>query len=298
MSPAAPGSGRAPFSPRTVFMLLVVGVAAFVALGVLGAYAPALRERTGGGANALSRSAIGYAGAVSLLQAEGVSVVVSRGRPEPPSGAPGLLVLTPPFATTPQALRAALPPGRRALVVLPKWGALPDPAHPGWISQAAPMLPVPQPLQALIAASVTGHGTFDMTVTQRRGEARLRLRAEAPLFQPDDRLSTGPVSSPQSVRSSLGEVQLADDAGRAVLLKLNRDLYVLSDPDLLDNRGMASLETARTGMTILDELRAGQGPVVWDVTLNGLGRARSLLGLRRSRRRSWAPASARWPRRC
>lgn len=262
---------RPPFSPRTVFVMLLVGVTAFVALGVLGAYAPALRARTQGGDNALSRSAVGYAGLVTLLRSQGVPVLISRGRTPPPSGAPGVVVFTPPASTTPEALAAALPTNRRVLVVMPKWMALPDPTHPGWV-QGHILPPAAGSANMLGRRGVAG-------VAYQNDTAALKLANVAPLFQPDDDLRTGPVQSLQTLRTTGGEVQLADPGGRPVLVKLDGDLYVLSDPDLLNNSGIASLQTARTASTILDELRSGQGPVVWDVTLNGLGRARSLLGL-------------------
>ncbi len=53
---------------------------------------------------------------------------------------------------------------------------------------------------------------------------------------------------------------------------------MLSDPDLLNTQGIADLNTARTGVEILDRLRAG-GAVVFDVSLNGLAHGRSLLKL-------------------
>lgn len=281
MSAAAPSSS--PFSPRAVFLMLLVGVTAFVGLGVLGAYAPAIRARTQGGDNALSRSAVGYAGVLQLLRDEGVPVTVSRARVPPQVGAQGLMVFTPDADTTTEALRAALPAARRVLIVLPKWRVLPNPAHPGWTLQGVAVLPIPQPLVSVLAAGAAAHKpgrvSFSGSVTQRKGTARLRLANVGPLFQSNDQLWTGPIDALQTLSVPTGEVQLADDKGRTVLLKLNPDLFVLSEPDLLNNRGVASLEAARTATTLLEELRGGQGPVVWDVTLNGLGRARSMLGL-------------------
>jgi hypothetical protein len=265
---ARPAPGGHPFSPRTVFVLLLVGMTTFVALGVLGAYAPALRARTQGGDNALSRSAVGYAGLVTLLRAQGIPVIISRARVPAPSGAPGIVVFTPPASASAEALAAALPRNRRTLVVLPKWFGLPDPNHPGWVQGH-----LAADGSALLAKQgVTG-------LDQRTGTSSLTLANVAPLFQPDDNLRTGPIEGLRTFKATGGETQLADDAGRPVLVKFGQNLYVLSDPDLLDNTGVASLDTARTASTLIDELRSGQGPVVWDVTLNGLGRARSLLGL-------------------
>jgi hypothetical protein len=76
-----------------------------------------------------------------------------------------------------------------------------------------------------------------------------------------------------------GEVMLSDDKGRAVLVRLDDKTMVLSDPDILNNQGLASLDTAEAAIAILDACHGAQGPVIFDVTLNGFKRARSLLRL-------------------
>src|SRR3546814_13287558 len=59
------------FAPRTVTLMLVIGVIGFVGALVLGAYAPDLRQADNGGEHALSRSAVGFAGIVRLASATG-----------------------------------------------------------------------------------------------------------------------------------------------------------------------------------------------------------------------------------
>jgi hypothetical protein len=54
---------------------------------------------------------------------------------------------------------------------------------------------------------------------------------------------------------------------------------VLSDPDLLDNHGLESLPTLATALAIVHALKEGDGPVIFDVRLNGLGRDRGALRL-------------------
>ena len=54
-------------------------------------------------------------------------------------------------------------------------------------------------------------------------------------------------------------------------------VYILSDPDLLNNRGLADPANAAAAIAIVQALRAGNGPVAMDVTLNGLGKSPSLL---------------------
>ena len=74
----APPTGDTNFRPATMFLIVAVGILAFVAMLVLGAYAPDMRSGHNGGAHALSNSATGYRGIVQLAQA--------TGRTPPPDG--------------------------------------------------------------------------------------------------------------------------------------------------------------------------------------------------------------------
>jgi hypothetical protein len=57
-------------------------------------------------------------------------------------------------------------------------------------------------------------------------------------------------------------------------------LYILADPDLLNNHGMADERQARAALALLDFLNStGAESVQFDVTTNGLGRSRSPLKL-------------------
>ncbi len=268
---SAPGLPAA-FSPRTVLILLLVGLTAFVSLGVLTAYAPALRARSQGGENALSRSAVGYAGLVRLLEAEGVPVVVSRGQLPPLHGAGGVVIFTPPADTTAAKLTAALRAGRRrTLVILPKWVYTPDPDHLGWARRVG-LVPALLAVATVQPRGVTGLNRRDAPAGARtpaiRGDV-VRVGG----------LRTGRLQSLQTLVAPGARTLLSDDAGQPVLVQLAQGAFVLSDPDLVDNQGLASLEGARTALAVIDMVRGGQGPVVFDVTLNGFARARSLLGL-------------------
>src|SRR5690348_18335337 len=62
------------FSPAIVIGLVLVGVFSFAAFILLSAFEPELASGSNGGAQALSQSAVGYAGAVRLLNAAGEHV--------------------------------------------------------------------------------------------------------------------------------------------------------------------------------------------------------------------------------
>jgi hypothetical protein len=73
---------------------------------------------------------------------------------------------------------------------------------------------------------------------------------------------------------------LSDEKGATILARdPKRPFYILSDPDLLNTQGIRDVRTLGTALTILRALRAGDGPVIFDVRLNGLGRERSVLRL-------------------
>ena len=121
-------------SPLTGVVMALVGVFAFSALLVLVAYAPDLRRGDDGQAQALSKSAVGFAGVAEALRLAGEPVVVNRAA-LPAGRRGGLLVVTPTPSTTRQAIEA-LSFGGPVLVVLPKWLAAPDLKHRGWVRKA------------------------------------------------------------------------------------------------------------------------------------------------------------------
>lgn len=261
------------FSARTVLALILVGVVAFAGFGVLATYAPELRGRSNGGAHALSPSAVGYRGAQAMLKALDVPVTISRSRPNPRLLSAAGLVLTPGPAT-PAADLGRFPAALRTLIVLPKWRTEPDPRRPGFVDKAG-FLPESGWAAALLANY--GPGT---TVTIVQGAQRPVLRGAGGAFAPQAVLPLGRLDGLQTISGPAWRPVLADAQGRTVLAasQSRPNVYVLADPDLLNNQGLGDLDTARAGMAVL-EMLSGEDGVVFDVTLNGLGQGRSLARL-------------------
>src|ERR1700745_1611787 len=94
--PTQPGEGA--FNPKTMLLITSVGVLAFIAMLVLGAYAPDLRSGRNGGAHALSNAAIGVSGLVRLAQATGRNPVIVRSEDQFQSE--DLAVITPDHGST------------------------------------------------------------------------------------------------------------------------------------------------------------------------------------------------------
>jgi hypothetical protein len=266
-------SGSAPlFTVRTAALMVLVGAFAFCALLVLTTYATDIEDGNNGGGHALSNSAIGFSGLAKTLRSLGQPVLISRHR-LPAGRSAGLLVETPP----PSAADKDVTPmgfGGPVLVVLPKWFAAPDVSHRGWVKQGI-LLPLamfgPKSLIAQVGPK------------RRDGVSRPTLTGRSAPLTAGASAVFGPVASLQSI--NLGEWKgwtpvLTDERGATIMARAPYgSVYVLSDPDLLDNQGLRSFDTFAGGVALVNRLRANGGPVIFDVTLNGLEQQRTALRL-------------------
>jgi hypothetical protein len=266
------GSDQAPlFTPRTGVLLALVGIFAFSALLLLATYASDLENGDDGGGHALSSSALGFSGLDAALRSLGEPVLVSRHAPLGGRHA-GLLIETPP----PTANDSDVTPmgfGGPVLVVLPKWLARPDPSHKGWVRDITPLPNLLLGPATLVART---------RPARRPGVARPHLIGVGPLAGLTP-LDPGPVRTFQSMDLSHWKgwtPVLLDERGATVMARAPYGpVYLLSDPDLMNNAGLKSSATFVAAVTLVNTLRRDDGPVIFDVTLNGLGQQRSALRL-------------------
>lgn len=271
------------FSPLVVALMLAVGVLGFIGTFVLGAYAPDLGSGRNGGAHALSNAATGYAGLVGLLEGMGREPRIVRGAGQ--LGQDELVVLTPERGATPIGPAVDPRPNKPTLMVLPKWSTVTDRERRGWV-RVTSAIPRFEP-EGVMAP---GH---KFTVRRRPGRG-ITLRTE-PGVPAELRLpSPRPV---QAITAYAPPVETDEDGGRYGYDRLvplvtdgrggivlgrfaGRPFYVLADPDLLSNHGIADLARARAAVALLDHVAGGEARgVAFDVTLNGLGAKRSILKL-------------------
>ncbi|EZP50055.1 hypothetical protein [Sphingomonas sp. RIT328] len=254
-------------SPLTVALMLVIGIVGFAGSLLLGAYAPDLRSGRNGGTHALSNAATGFAGIVDLARATGRNPRLIRAEGE--WRTEDLVVATPEHGTVDMSRLMAARRGRATLIVLPKWATTPDRDVAGWVDVVG-LLPASDPAGTLAPATpmvVTRHPSGGRPLhAVRWAPASLSVAAPRPL---------------QVVRSPALTPLVTDDAGGIVLGQIGQSpVYILSDPDLLDNNGIRRLERARAGLDLLDFVNStGATGIAFDVTLNGLGRGRSPLKL-------------------
>jgi len=205
-----------------------------------------------------SRSAIGHVVLYETLRR--LDLPVARNRLE---GAQGLgnrdvLVLAEPnISPFFREVGFALTVQTTVLLVLPKREGSPDPRHPAWIGRAN-LLP-------------TDRVTALLTYFTGKGEV---VREPSPANWSLNRLGSSPTLADQVqlIRSTRITPIVQDKAGILVgeFRDRNRRIIILSDPDLIENHGVALGENAQFFVGLLNMLRGQGGRVIFDETAHGL----------------------------
>ncbi len=294
--------GGSPFSPRAILAVLVVGAGAFLLmLYAIGAGWDAGNDRNGG-AHAAANGLNGFGGLVRLLRAQDHEVSLSRSEARlQDEGA--LLVLTPQLDADGKQLSQIIDERRYrgpTLVILPKWFAIESSrmrtkAPKGWVVLGGATAPDwLEDIETLKDAKAK--------IAERKRWAGMGLSGALPapasgmaldpasLTDDDDWMSLLPLVRDEDDQVLAGYFN--DDGDYAALDEaagfdppddVDDTLFpvvVVVEPDLMNNYGLADLERARLAHAIVDAaLDDADLPVVFDLTLAGLGRSQNLLTL-------------------
>lgn len=267
--PIRPGDqGKSPFNPAAMLAITAVGALAFIAMLVLGAYAPDLRSGRNGGTHALSNAATGFSGLVRLAEATGRNPTIVRAQDELKSE--DLAVITPDHGSIDLSGILEQRGPRATLLVLPKWDTTADKGRTGWV-RVAGLLPAQDPARTLYPET-------PLLIGRERGNS-LSLTT-VPFGSPPDLQFIAPAVVQWMSSDQLSPV-ITDSQGHIVLGQLKQQrLYILADPDLLNNHAMGDERQAKAALVLLDYLNStGARSVLFDVTANGLGRSQSPLKL-------------------
>jgi hypothetical protein len=285
---------RSPFDPRVVGAIVIIGVIGFIAMWALIALGPQLSAGNNGQGHAMSRGVAGYAGIVDYAQRADMWVDVRREvvEAEPLGDDEGrtLLVLTPEHDSDPDDIADLIKAhgAEPVLLVLPKWRTSPHETRKGWsgsgfITPAHPRL-VPwarfggrEPDIGIITTRRSGPLALKGSGYQRGTAAAKPAQWQAVfggggtvmIGMPDVPLIWTPPGLPAAVATKARKTE-----NPALLIRsANRRLYVLAEPDLINNFAFASRTRARTALAVLDMVAedSDAGGIAFDVTLNGLG---------------------------
>ena len=263
------GSSNAPLiSPRLAVVLVLVSALTALGFLALNAYAPDLRNERSAEATVVSKSAIGFAGLRVLL--EGMHMRVDLGRDHKPDARYSLVILTPEPSTDAKEFEDINKLAMR-LIVLPKWSVSEDQGHSGWVKKLDTLLPneVAKMLQTLAKGA---------KLTQGKPAAKVTFLAKDSHFYDAQHVKPVAIDRLQTIAGPNLEPAIVDGGGKVVLaLVKGTSTYILSDPDFLNNQGIADADTARIGYAMIQGIRRFDGPISFDVTLNGFARSPDLL---------------------
>jgi hypothetical protein len=288
-----------PFSPRVVLSMVLFGALAFLAtLYLIGAGGIGRDENDGGG-HAAGRGLNGYAALARMLDERGLEVSSSRraGRMDDEA----LLVLTPPMSADADELNRILERRHHrgpTLVILPKWYVQKVPSRldvksqKGWVQ----ILGAGQPDWASDLGR-KGMIKFESGAEESDSSRWEGLGRTGALPDPQHLLTMASDELVPLVRNGEGKAlasfwndggyypELAAWAGVAPFDGDDADtaawpVVIVAEPDLMNNYGMADRNRAMLALTIVDAtLEGSELPVVFDLTLNGLGNSANLLTL-------------------
>jgi hypothetical protein len=264
-------------------LLLAVGLLGFVGLLVMGAYAPDLRSGRNGGAHALSTAAVGYSGIVALIRATGAEPTILR---DPDAfDMPDLLIVTPESGSVNITAAIKDSDDDPVLFVLPKWRTAPDPDRTGWVRKAG-LIPLYEPIGVLSPEYRFGmrqYGTRgQLLLSDRSLPATVRFRAPRQMQVITDIETDKTRMNDPAYREAVTLHPLITDGHGGILLARmgKRALFVLADPDLLNNMGMKDARQAVSAVRLLQWLNYGTlGGISFDVSFNGFTKSRSPLKL-------------------
>nr|WP_137676719.1 DUF4350 domain-containing protein [Parerythrobacter lutipelagi] len=302
----------AAFDPKVVFGLLLFGALAFFATLYFIGTGQTGGDENDGNAHAVSKSIIGYAGLARLLEEDGHEVIISRNRALLSQN--NLLIITPNSFSDPEEIAKVIADRRYTgptMLILPKWRAAPASYYtdenvddgwvhllggnvPGWAEQ----LDEAQKESADIAYSTPIE--LDLEIEERQpGWRGLGRSGKLPDGKFVQEIVDGNIAALVSGASGNTLAGYLDDGGlypayddaagvQASTSYDDADYYdsqygvvIVAEPDLMNNYGLADQNRAALAHALVDMAMAdSEGlPVVFDVTLNGLGGAQNLLTL-------------------
>jgi hypothetical protein len=268
LTAAATEPGRKLFDPRLVLGLIAAGIVAFVLYLILLAYGGDFRSGRDGRPHALSNSAVGFGGVVRLVGLSGGTANMVRAPTELETE--DLVVAAIELRVSPEALTQFIEQrgARATLLILPKWEVMPHEGQPGWVRSIGRINP--DDYRELLAPLGTPTISLERT-KQTRVSGRDFL----------DGFAAPAPGIAQTVSGKALTPLLVTTRGSPILVKVGEGpLYLLADPDLLNNKGLNDPGKARAALALLDALNSTEAQTVaFDLTLNGFERRPNLLKL-------------------
>jgi hypothetical protein len=249
-------SGEPIFSRRLLIGWIVGAVAVFaISLYFMGGGELSGPDTVG--PSTFSRSAIGHAGIAEVLQQLAIPVVKSRSSSLDKLSPGSVLVIAEPHRSgqSEDAIRTLLK-ASTILLVLPKWTGLPSEQKVGWLRE--------------VNEGPTLDAQWALNLVAPNGEV---AREKDAVQWTTNTLHVSPaLDSPiQLMRGAPLWPIIGAQRGMLVgeINERGRKIWVLADPDVIANHGLAREGNAALALALIKALRGADGGVVFDETVHG-----------------------------
>ena len=269
---------QAIFNPRTLLLLIILGVLSFGAYFTLSGFSGDLKSGNNGGAHALSKSAIGYGGLLHLLKQNGKQVELSRSyvlRGDKRYQVRIISLTSSWFSNDIDEMVLDTP----TLIVLPKWATRKHPNQRGWVQKLNAPNKDTVSLKRItrLLEDVVGKVKIDRSGAQ--GE-KLTIPPSAWLGTAED-INFYNFEQLQTISGNDLVSVIASDKGTLLAMEPDLNIYILSDPDFLNTFGLANPDRAEFAWAIMQRLedKTKSAGFLFDLSLHGFVRSQNLIKL-------------------
>ncbi len=269
---------HAVFNPRSILLLIVLGVFSFGAYFTLSGFSGDLKNGNNGGAHALSKSATGYGGLLHLLKQNGNTVDLSRSYVLRDAAISQVRIVSLTkgwFSTNLEEMVIDTP----TLIIMPKWRTRKHPKQKGWVQRLN--VPNPDLLKLEQLSSLLMPVVKDIQFKRSRSNNEKIYIYSNPDNGINSELSFYNFEQIQTMTGDSLIPIITSHRGAIVSQVEDKEIYILSDPDFLNTFGVANPDRAEFAYGILQliEKRTNANGYVFDISLHGFVRSQNLIKL-------------------
>ncbi len=269
---------RVIFNPRTIILLVILGVFSFGAYFTLSGFSGDLKSGNNGGIHALSKSATGYGGLLHLLKQNGNTVGLSRAyvlRGEAKTQVRIVSLTRGWFSNDLDEMVLDTP----TLIVMPKWRTRNHPKQKGWVQRLNK--PNPDMLKLEQLSSLLNPVIEDLEFKRSYSDnERIHIFAN-PNIGIDEKIDFYNFEHMQTITGD-GIMPIIKSNNGTLLARIpDTKVYILSDPDFLNTFGLAHPDRAEFAYALMQGIAKQNNSYgyVFDLSLHGFVRSQNLIKL-------------------
>ncbi len=272
------GAVAAVFNPRTIILLVILGVFSFGAFFTLSGFSGDLKSGNNGGAHALSKSAVGYGGLLHLLKQNGNKVDLSRSfvLRDTDINTVRIVSLTGGWFSNDLDEMVLDTP---TLIIMPKWRTRKHPKQKGWVQRLNK--PNPDIISLEQLATMLEPVVEDIEFARSEEDSvKVTIYASVDLGTKED-TSFYNFEHLQTIVGDDVQPVIVSNKGTILAHVPDTEIYILSDPDFMNTFGLAHADRAEFAYGILKmiEKETRTTGYVFDLSLHGFVRSQNLIKL-------------------